>query len=172
MSEENTGEAGQSQEGAGEATDGGLSPEQLAAELKRARADAARFRTELKSLKPLADKAKELEEAGKTEIQKATEKLTAAEQRAQAAELHSLRLEVAFSQGLTPAQAKRLVGTTREELEADAKELLESFGGGEPPKPAGKPKERLKSGQGGDPDDDLDTLDPDKLAALIPRSVF
>jgi len=38
-----------------------------------------------------------------------------------------LRLEVASEQGLTSAQAKRLVGTTRDELEADAKELLDTF---------------------------------------------
>ena len=36
-------------------------------------------------------------------------------------------LEVAHEKGLTPAQAKRLVGNTREELEADADEVLRDF---------------------------------------------
>jgi hypothetical protein len=66
------------------------------------------------------------------------------------------RLEVAFDKGLTPAQAKRLVGTTREELEADAEEILRDFPalkpdgrprgdvdqGGRPPAPPANPKAR------------------------------
>ncbi|NUS53833.1 MAG: hypothetical protein HOV66_03070 [Streptomycetaceae bacterium] len=62
-------------------------------------------------------------EADKTEA----EKRAAAEQRAVDAELRATRLEVAHDKGLTPAQAKRLVGTTREELEADADEILRDF---------------------------------------------
>lgn len=55
------------------------------------------------------------------------EKRTAAEQRADAAELRATRLEVAAEKGLTPAQAKRLAGSTREEIEADADEVLRDF---------------------------------------------
>lgn len=62
-------------------------------------------------------------EADKTEA----EKRAAAEQRAADAELRATRLEVAHAKGLTPAQAKRLVGTTKEELEADADEILRDF---------------------------------------------
>ena len=36
---------------------------------------------------------------------------------------------MALRKGLTEVQAKRLVGTTEEELEADAVDLLASFGG-------------------------------------------
>ena len=50
-----------------------------------------------------------------------------------------LRLEIAAEKGLTPAQARRLVGNTREELEADADELLEAFG-------AKKPESKPESG--------------------------
>lgn len=50
-----------------------------------------------------------------------------------------LRLEVALEMGLTAVQAKRLQGTTKEELESDAKDLLDSFGA---------------SGEGGDGDGD------------------
>ncbi len=55
------------------------------------------------------------------------EKRTAAEQRAVAAELRATRLEVAHEKGLTPAQAKRLVGDTKEAIEADADEILRDF---------------------------------------------
>lgn len=40
----------------------------------------------------------------------------------------ALKWEIALDKGLTKTQAKRLVGTTREELEADADELLASWG--------------------------------------------
>lgn len=106
----------------------------------------------LKELEPLAAKAKQLEDAKKTESEKLTEKLTAAEKRAVDAESKALRLEVATAKGLTPAQAKRLVGSTKEELETDADELVASFGGAGDnsaggKKPAGrKPVEQLRPG--------------------------
>lgn len=106
----------------------------------------------LKELEPLAAKAKQLEDAKKTEAEKLGEKLTAAEKRAAAAEERALRLEVATAKGLTPAQAKRLVGSTKEELEADADELLSSFGGAGDSSAGGKkpgarkPVEQLRPG--------------------------
>lgn len=78
-------------------------------------------------LKSKAAKFDELDQASKTEQERLTEKLVAAEARAAEIEGRALRLEVASENGLTPAQAKRLVGSTREELEADAKELLATF---------------------------------------------
>lgn len=44
------------------------------------------------------------------------------------AQLRAMRLEVAAAKGLTPKQAARLQGSTREELEADADDLLATFG--------------------------------------------
>lgn len=44
------------------------------------------------------------------------------------AELRADRVEIAAEKGLTPKQAKRLQGATREELETDADELLEDLG--------------------------------------------
>lgn len=104
--------------------------------IAKANSEAANLRRRLKELEPLASKYRELEEAGKTEVQKLTERLTAAEKRAADAEIRALRLEIGAKYGLTPAQAKRLIGSTAEELEADAKELLESF------KPAVEPSGR------------------------------
>ncbi|MFB6948902.1 hypothetical protein ACFCXP_04635 [Streptomyces niveus] len=117
------------------------------AEERKARRDAE---TRLKELEPLAAKAKKLEEASKTEAEKLTERATAAEERAAKAEAKAMRLEVASKKGLTEAQAKRLVGSTPEELEADADELLSSFGGsadtGGKGKGGKKPVEQLRPG--------------------------
>ena len=104
--------------------------------IAKANSEAANLRRRLKELEPLAEKYRELQEAGKTEVEKLTERLSATERRAQEAELRALRLEIGAKYGLTPAQAKRLIGSTAEELEADAKELLESF------KPAAEPTGR------------------------------
>lgn len=50
------------------------------------------------------------------------------EKQAKASEDRATRAEIANAKGLTPNQAKRLIGTTREELEADADELLKDIG--------------------------------------------
>lgn len=80
-----------------------------------------------KEAEALRLKLKEFEDRDKTELERLTERAEAAERAAAATEVKALRLEVAAEQGLTPAQAKRLVGETREDLEADAKELLATF---------------------------------------------
>lgn len=98
----------------------------LDAERKNARA-AARERD------ALAAELKEIKDRDKTEAEKVAERAKTAEDRAAQAESKALRLEVAFEKGLTPAQAKRLVGSTREELETDADELLETFKPADPP---------------------------------------
>ena len=75
----------------------------------------------------LEARLKDFEDRDKTEQERLTERAAAAEKRAEDLEVRALRLEVASENGLTAAQAKRLVGGTREELESDAKELLETF---------------------------------------------
>lgn len=83
--------------------------------------------TRAKANSTAAERLKEIEDAQKSAEERAAEALTAAEKRAQEAEGRALRLEIASEKGLTPAQAKRLVGASREELEADADDLLENF---------------------------------------------
>lgn len=83
--------------------------------------------TRAKANATAAQRLQEIEDASKTEQQRATEALSAAEKRAGEAEATALRFEIAFEKGLTPAQAKRLVGSTREELEADADDLKATF---------------------------------------------
>src|SRR5690606_26093218 len=84
--------------------------------------------SEAKSLrdrnKELEAKLREYEDANKSESEKTAERLSKAEKTAQEAEARALRLEVALEKGLTAAQARRLVGSTKEELEQDADELL------------------------------------------------
>lgn len=75
----------------------------------------------------LEARLKEIEDRDKTESARAIERAEVAEKAAAVAEARALRLEVASEKGLTPAQAKRLVGESREELEADAQELLDTF---------------------------------------------
>lgn len=161
--------------------DGGKPPEGNVEELPqwardaitKANKEAASNRTKVRELEPLAKKAKELEDANKTESQKLGEERDQHKGRADSAELTALRLEVALDKGLTKTQAKRLLGTTREELEADAEELVASFKpGDEEPKggPARRPTERLRGG--GSPGSEPDETDPRKLAAQIPRPGF
>lgn len=56
------------------------------------------------------------------------ERVAQIEKQAKDSEARALRAEVANAKGLTPNQAKRLVGSTREELEADADDLLKDIG--------------------------------------------
>lgn len=125
---------------------------------------------ELPEAKALLAKAKDTDAKSKT----AEDRIAALEQKIAEAEAKSTRLEVAAAKGLTPAMAKRLVGTTREELEADADELaaaLKSEGkgaeGGEADDKSGRPKEKLKPGAV--PNSEPEETDPKKLAEKIPR---
>lgn len=56
------------------------------------------------------------------------ERVAEIEKQAKDAEDRARRAEVANAKGLTPSQAKRLIGSTREELEADADDLLKDIG--------------------------------------------
>lgn len=65
------------------------------------------------------------------------------EKRALDAEARLLRLEVGADVGLPASLASRLQGSTKEELLADAEELMKLVA---PSKPSGKPKPNLKGG--------------------------
>lgn len=68
-----------------------------------------------------------LTEQSKSDLQKATERAEKAEREAATATAARLRFEVAAEKGLTAKQAARLVGSTREELLADADALRAEF---------------------------------------------
>jgi hypothetical protein len=86
----------------------------------------------------------------RSEGERTTQRLAELEKQNAAIEVRAMRAEVAAAKGLTSAQAKRITGSTVEEMESDADDLLESF------KPApdtdgasdtgGKPREKLRGG--------------------------
>lgn len=92
------------------------------------KAEARKWETRAKENSKAAETLAALEEAKKTNEQKLEERATAAEKVAAERSLEAERALVALDKGLTASQAKRLVGTTREELEADADELLADLG--------------------------------------------
>jgi hypothetical protein len=94
-------------------------------------------------LKSKADEA----DKNKSALDKLLEKVSGLEERATKAERQALRADVAQAKGLTPGQAKRLQGATREELEADADELLSMF---KPADKAGNGKDGDDGGKDGD----------------------
>lgn len=122
------------------------------------------LRGDLDKAKGAQTRLKELEDKDKTETQRLAEESDSHKTRAEQAESRLLRIEVGLAKGLTPAQAKRLVGSTKEELEADADDLLATFTGGKPS--GGKPTERLRGG--GEPDSEPEP-DLSKIAGEIPR---
>lgn len=117
-------------------------PRDLAAEVEKwkhlSRQNEAKAKENAEAAKKLAD----LEEAGKTEMERAQARVAAAEKEAAESTARLLRLEVAFEKGLTAAQAKRLQGATREELEADADEIVRDF----PTKTDGRPRGDIGQG--------------------------
>lgn len=117
-----------------------------------------------KAAKELREKLQAIEDAEKSDLERAQEAASTAEQRAKAAERRLMVLEVASDKGLTPAQAKRLTGDSKEELEADADELLELLTPPEQePPPGGRPK-ALHNGNGTGDDK---SFDPQALANAI-----
>lgn len=129
------------------------------------KAEARKWEARAKENKDAATRLKELEDAQKSEEQRLKDRIAELE----TASLEAARLRVALRKGLTETQAKRLVGTTDEELEADADELLASFKTDNPePEGSGRrPKERLRPGA--TPSTEPEETDPVKLAANLPR---
>jgi hypothetical protein len=80
-----------------------------------------------KEAETLRLKLKEFEDRDKTDSQKIQEERDALKTELGTLTLQSLRRDVADEKGLTPAQARRLVGSTREEMEADADDLITTF---------------------------------------------
>src|SRR5690606_17006061 len=79
-------------------------------------------------LREVEAKLQEHEGEKKSDAERATDRIATLERELAETRREALRLEVAMAKGLTAAQARRLAGNTREELEADADELLELFG--------------------------------------------
>lgn len=83
---------------------------------------------ELEKLKAAAKELEKIQDSQRTDSEKATARAEAAEKELADLKPKFERLEVAYEKGLPPNLAKRLTGGTREEMEADADELLAEFG--------------------------------------------
>ena len=146
-----------------EPTDEPDQPDEPARDEPDWKAEARKWEARAKENKDAASKLKELEDAQKTEQERLTEKLNATETRAKEAELKAARLEVATEKGLPKTSVKFLTGTTPEELEASADELLELIKPKQDEPSGGKPKPRLEDDT---PSDDED-MNPSELADSI-----
>lgn len=136
----------------------------------KANDDAAKWkalaRKHEKQAKDLADRLQSLEDKDKSDSERLTEKLAQLEKDLATATARADRFEVALDKGLDMTRAKRLTGTTREELEADAEELKGWTSGGDTPDTPSKPAEDLAGG--GDPSSGPDP-DIRQVVASIPR---
>lgn len=103
------------------------------------KAEARKWESRAKENSAAKKRLDELEEAAKTDLEKATSRAEAAERRAAELEALTLRREVAEARGLPLAAATRLTGTTREELEADADQLAALIGQETNPSPRPDP---------------------------------
>lgn len=105
--------------------------------LQRERDARKALERELADLRPLAERARELEESQKTEQQKLAERAERAEAELAATQARLLRQDIAARKGLPLDMAARLQGSTPEELDADADALLSLIAA--QPKPAAPP---------------------------------
>jgi hypothetical protein len=92
------------------------------------------MKAELKETKPKAKRLAELEEAAKSDAEKAADRIAAESARADTAEAALLRYEVAADLGMPSHAVKFLTGATRDEMVASGKEIMELIG------EAGKPR--------------------------------
>lgn len=146
-----------------------------AAEIEKWKSLARQHESRAKANAEAAQRLEEIEQSQKSEVEKANDKIAKLQEANGSLQAELIRLRVATRHGLTEDQAARLIGTTEEELDADAQEFLKLLGGGkegEPEEPeeevtpSGRPKPRLRSGSGGAP-----ALNDDKLLADLKRKV-
>jgi hypothetical protein len=81
-----------------------------------------------KEAKQVKDRLAELENAGKSETEKLSTRLSDIEKKYSEADKRAMRLEVALEKGLPKKLALRLQGDSQEEMEADADDLLATLG--------------------------------------------
>lgn len=134
------------------------------------KAEARKWEQRSKENKAKADRLDELEAAQQSAEERLTGQLTEATRAREAAERRALQYEVGISKGINPALIPRLAGATRDEMEADAEQLLAAV---TPPTPTPGPvttPTAVPPRGGLDPETDPEETDPRKLAArLTPR---
>lgn len=166
--------------------------EKLEAEVEKWKGLSRKHEDRAKENADAATELKKLQDADKSDSQKAADKAADAEKRATEAEAKALRLEVAIDkapEGMSLAQvrklSKRLSGSSKDELEEDAEELFADFAPksdadtdtdddekddekkDEDAATRRRPTERLRPGTV--PAAKSEEADPEKLADAIPR---
>jgi hypothetical protein len=105
--------------------------DRMKAERNQARKELSDVKGQLDKLAPLQKLADALgtksDDGGPTDVDALTARLVKHEQDLATERLARIRAEIAVEKKLTASQAKRLIGSTREELAADADELLKDF---------------------------------------------
>lgn len=130
-----------------------LSADQLQAELAKVRKEAAAYRTKLREAEPLVKAAREAEDANKTEVQRAQERVAKAEEKYATLQKDNWRLELA-AENKVPRDKIHLIGSgSREEMEKNAADLGELFASVQktPAPPSDRPVEGLRPGATPDP---------------------
>lgn len=158
------GESGSTGSQGGEDKPLGPAGERALREEREARKALERQLAELAPLKQLAELLGGKPTGdGPTDLEKLTERLNRHDEELAAERTARWRAEVQAEKGLTAKQAARLVGATKDELLADADELLATFGGGQQQggdqPPARRPGMRPDPGQGARPDQKTSSLD-------------
>jgi hypothetical protein len=135
-----------------ELADDEVDPVKLRAEIKRLTTDRDKWKglskkheARSKENKDAADELKKIKDEKLTDTEKAQKAQKELETGKSSAEQEAMRLRVALRKGLNETQAKRLVGTTEEELEADADELVKTF----KPSQENEEEEEGEQGEGG-----------------------
>ena len=124
-----------------------IAPAQDATDWK---AEARKWESRSKENAAAAQKLADIEESQKSDLQKSEDRASRAEKLAAESASDAIRARVALEKGLTPAQEKRLIGSTRDELLADADVLLTDLGKPAPkvplPDPSVGPRNTAVSG--------------------------
>lgn len=120
------------------------SPEDYEAMIRELRKENAGWRTKMREAEPILKAHTAAEEAAKTEVQKATERATAAE----TDRAHLIREVVAIKYGVPEEDYDFLGSGTREEMEARAARYAARFASAAPPPPppSDRPVEGLRPG--------------------------
>ena len=117
------------------------------------------FEKEAEKLRKVVAASEEAErkrkEAEMSELEKAQKRAEEAEQKAAKLERQALQQEIAAKVGLPAKLASRLQGETPEEMEADAKEILETLPKPAKPSPGIVPTNPGANGQAGETDAQL-----------------
>lgn len=137
-------------------------------------ADLAKERDARKALEARFDQLGEAfgvkkPDGGKTDIEQLTERLTNHESELAKEREARWRAEIANEKGLTPTQAARLAGKTREELTADADALVAEFGitPGKPAAPAVPKPDPAQGARPGVSDIDAEIEDAQKKRDFV-----